>query len=372
METRARYAVIGAFVLACIFAAFGFVYWLQNSGSLGRNLYRVQFSQPVSGLTPGSSVLFNGIRVGTILSLDLDRQDPKRVMASIAVDPGTPIRTDTEVDVSFQGLTGAPAISLKGGAATAPALPSQNGQPPLLVAGAGVGENLTESARATLRKIDDILVENKKPLHTAIDGISNFADMLGRNSERIEALIGGLEKLAGVGKKEMPSVYDLVAPTTFPPLAKDIKEHMIVPDPAASLVFDTQNILIKSAAGTYSTIENSKWADTLPKLMQAKIVQSFENASQLSSVSRPIDQLEAKYKLELAIRNFQISLEPAPTALVEFSARLVSDKGAVTSARIFKVSVPAESSDAPKAVAALNQAFAKTAVELVTWVAGLI
>ena len=115
METRARYAVIGAFVLACIFAAFGFVYWLQNSSGLGQTVYRIQFDQPVSGLTTGSSVLFNGIRVGAILSLKLDPQDPKRVMTTIAVDPATPIRADTLVDISFQGLTGAPAISLRGG-----------------------------------------------------------------------------------------------------------------------------------------------------------------------------------------------------------------------------------------------------------------
>jgi phospholipid/cholesterol/gamma-HCH transport system substrate-binding protein len=372
METRARYAVIGAFVLVCIFAAFGFVYWLQNSGALGRTLYRIQFDQSVAGLAPGSSVLFNGIRVGTILSLDLDRTNPKRVMTSIAVDPGTPIRADTQIDVSFQGLTGAPAISLKGGEASAPGLTAQNGQPPLLVAGAGVGQNLTDSARETLHRIDVILDDNAKPLHTAIAGLSTFADMLGRNSKRIEGLIGGLEQLAGVGKKETPSVYDLVAPTAFPPLAKQITDQMIVPDPQAVLVFDTQNILIKSAAGTYSTVENAKWADNLPKLMQAKIVQSFENAHQLGSVSRPIDQLEAKYKLELSIRNFQISLEPAPTALVEFVARLVSDKGAVANARIFKVSTPAEGTQAAQAVAALNQAFSKTATELVVWVAGLI
>ncbi len=371
METRARYAVIGAFVLACIVAAFGFVYWLQNSDALGRTLYRIQFSQPVSGLTPGSSVLFNGIRVGTILRLDLDRTNPKRVMAQIAVDPGTPIRADTKIDISFQGLTGAPAISLVGGEAAA-GLIAQNGEPPLLIAGGDVGQNLTDSARATLSRIDAILDENSKGLHTAITGLSSFADMLGRNSARVEGLLGGLEKLAGVGPKETTTVYDLTAPTAFPPLAKAITGPMTVPDPQAILVFDTQNILIKSAAGTYATVENAKWADNLPKLLQAKVVQSFENAHQLASVSRPIEQLEAKYKLELSIRNFQISLEPKPTAVVEFSARLVSDKGAVANARIFSTSVPAESTQGPQAAAALNQAFAKTVTDLVVWVAGLI
>lgn len=372
METRAHYAVIGGFVLACIVAVFGFVYWLQNTGVIGRTIYRIQFDQPVSGLTAGSGVLFNGIRAGVIVSLQLDPQDPKRVTVTIALDPAIPVRADTQVDISFQGLTGAPAIALKGGSATAARLTSQNGQPPALLAGPSIGQNLSDSARETLRHIDDILADNTKPLHTAITGISTFADMLGRNSERIEGLIGGLEKLAGVGKKETLSVYDLVAPTAFPPLAKEFKDQMVVPDPAAILVFDTQNILIKSAAGTYSAVENAKWVDNLPKLMQAKIVQSFENAQLLGTVSRPIDQLEAKYKLELSIRNFQISLEPQPTALVEFSARLVSDKGVVANARIFKVSVPAESMQAAQAVAALNQAFSKTVSELVVWAVGLI
>ncbi len=294
METRARYLVIGAFVLACIFAVFGFVYWLQNSGGLGRAIYRVQFDQPVPGLVPGSSVLFNGIRVGVILNLQIDPNNPKRVMASIAIDPGTPVRTDTQVDVSFQGLTGTPTISLKGGLIDAPALTSQNGQPPLLVAVADAGKNLTESARETLHRLDVILDDNAAPLHTAITGISKFADMLGRNSERLENLVGGLEKLAGVGKKETPAVYDLVAPTKFPPLAKEIKDQVTVPDPAATLVFDTQNILIWTASGTFSTVENAKWADNLPKLMQAKIVQSFENAQQLRAVSRPLDQLDGE------------------------------------------------------------------------------
>ena len=80
----------------------------------------------------------------------------------------------------------------------------------------------------------------------------------------------------------------------------------------------------------------------MPKLLQAKIVQSFENAKQLKSVSKPIDQLDAEYRLELSIRGFQIAQGQTPTALVELPARLVSGKGEVKDARIFKVTEPAE------------------------------
>ncbi len=372
MENRARYILIGGFTLAFIIGVFGFVYWLKNTSGLGQVTYHVRLEQPVAGLTVGSSVLFNGIRVGAITELRLDRQDPKRLTVSISVNPATPIRSDTQVDVTYQGLTGAPAISLKGGTASAGPLPAQNGQPPLLVAGAGVGQNFTESARATLHNIDDLITDNAKPLHTAITGISTFADMLGRNSKRIEGMISGLEKLTGGGAEKPAAVFDLAAATDFPMINKTINAQMVVPDPVTILVFDTQKILIRTYAGTYSTVDGGRWADNLPKLMQARIVQSFENAHQLSTVSRPIDLLEAPYRLELGIRNFEISPGPTPTAVVEFSARLLDDKGKVLGARIFNDSSQAKSTQAADAVAALNAAFAKAAHELVVWTVGLL
>ena len=56
METRARYALIGLFMLLVIGASFAFVYWLENKGGFGeRETYRVQFESSVSGLLIGSA-----------------------------------------------------------------------------------------------------------------------------------------------------------------------------------------------------------------------------------------------------------------------------------------------------------------------------
>ena len=145
-----------------------------------------------------------------------------------------------------------------------------------------------------------------------------------------------------------------------------------MPDPTALLLFDTQKILIRTNDGTYSNVKEGQWADNLPKLMQARILQSFENANQLKEVSRPIDMMEPAYRLELGIRNFQLVPEPTPTAVVEFTARLLDDQGKVADARIFSVSEQAKAIDAPDAVAALNAAFSKAAHELVEWTVDLI
>jgi phospholipid/cholesterol/gamma-HCH transport system substrate-binding protein len=372
METRAHYALIGAFVLAAIGAIFGFIYWLHWGGGLGEQaLYNVKFEQPPGGLSSLSTVTFNGVRVGSVLGLRLDPQNPKALVASISVDPATPIRADTQVELSYQGFTGAPVLALKGGNANAPKLPATDG-PPVLIVKAGSGETLTDSARATLDHIDKILNVNAKPLNVAINGIATFADMLGRNSARVEGLIGGLEKLAGTGESaKKPETFDLVAPSDFPQI-KEISAQMTVPDVNATLVYDTQRMLVRTPDGKYSNIEGAEWADNLPKLIQAKVVQSFENAKQLQSVSRPIDDLEPEYRLELSIRNFQIVPGQTPSALVEIAARIVNDKGEVKGARIFKVTEPVQAMQADQAAAALNKAFGRVAQELVAWTADTI
>jgi len=109
METRAHYTLIGAFVVGVILAAFGFIYWLQYAGGLGKQAYyTVKFEQPSGGLASLSAVTFNGVRVGNVMDLRLDPQNPSVLVASISVDPATPIRADTQVELSYQGFTGAP------------------------------------------------------------------------------------------------------------------------------------------------------------------------------------------------------------------------------------------------------------------------
>src|SRR3954454_20597920 len=123
METRANYVVIGLFTLAVIAGGVGFVYWCSRAGDGGeRATYRVLFDGAVSGLRTGGWVLVNGIKVGEGSDLRLNPQNPRQVLAIIAIDKAVPVRTDPRVGLDFQGLTGIASISVKGGAADAPAL----------------------------------------------------------------------------------------------------------------------------------------------------------------------------------------------------------------------------------------------------------
>jgi len=374
METRAPYALIGLFVLAAIGAVFGFVYWLNNTGGLSKQtVYHIRFQNTVSGLLKGAAVLFNGIRVGEVTDLQLNPDNPRQVTATIAVATSTPVRADTHVGLDFQGLTGVPVIALEGGSNTPSAWTTSPGEPPVLDADPMAGQSMTQAARDALHQIETVLAENSEPLRTTIANLNTFSAALARNSDRLDGIVAGVERMVGSGATSAPPIlYDLTAPRKFPTIDTTLPAPLTVPEPTAIIMFDTQKILVRPAGAEDPTFANSRWSDNLPKLIQAKIIQSFENANFLGAVTQPIDGLTAKYQLLIDIRSFQVSMSANPIADVEFTAKILTDHGQIAAARIFHTTAPTTAPDAAAAAAALNEAFNNAAIELVIWTSAMI
>jgi phospholipid/cholesterol/gamma-HCH transport system substrate-binding protein len=370
METRARYALIGAFMLAVIAASFAFVYWLENKGGFGqRAYYQLRFDSSVSGLQEGSAVLFNGIRVGEVTGLALDPDHPDQVIATVGVVNGTPVRSDTKVGIESQGLTGGAAVTLVGGDASSPPVTTENGELPVLSAEPGAGQDWQSLGREALRKLDNILSDNADNLHSAIANFNTFTDVLAKNSDRIDSLLGGLEKLTGGGSsKSTAPTYDITAVKDFPQPAEAPSWQLVVPEPSALLALNSDKIKVRPAEGAESSdIPDARWSDNIPILLQEKFIQSFENAGYSSAVSRPRDGFEAAYQLVLDIRSFSLVTGAEPHGELEFEAKILGPGGKIVAAKAFHTTAPATGTDAAAAAAALNQSFANAATELVPW-----
>lgn len=375
--------MIGSFVLAIAGGVFGFVYWLHNTGGLGeRTVYRVRFENTVSGLLVGAPVLFNGIRVGEVTGLSLDPGNPRQVTATIAVVSTTPVRTDTQAGLEYQGLTGVPVVSLLGGASAAqPAWPSPT-EPPTLVADPAAGQSMTEAARQALRRIDSVLADNSDPLKNAIANLDTFTGALARNSDRVDTILAGLERAMGGGpaKTAVPKYYDLTAPRSFPLSDKAAKSQLVVLEPTAVIALDTQRIIVDVERGAIAGTDNAQWSDNIPKLLQARIVQSFENSNYLAAVARPMEGLTADYQLVIDVRSFQVSNgldlpeQPATGSMahVAFAAKILGDNGRIIGSRTFDAVVPAPDLSALGAAAAIDMAFVKAVTDLVVWTASIV
>ncbi|MDP2745041.1 MAG: MCE family protein [Gammaproteobacteria bacterium HGW-Gammaproteobacteria-13] len=129
MEPRAHHVLIGLFTVLMVAAALGFALWLSKASSDQEiNDYDVIFTEAVSGLSQGSAVQYSGIKVGDVISLRLDPNDPRKVRAHIRVNANTPIKEDTRARLSITGITGASLIQLHSGSPESPMLVSKGDQ----------------------------------------------------------------------------------------------------------------------------------------------------------------------------------------------------------------------------------------------------
>lgn len=367
MEIRARYILIGAFVLAVALGIFGFVYWLNNAGGLGpRTSYRVVFSSPVAGLDRGGQVLFNGIQVGEVTGLGLVKDQPDKVMATIAVDESTPVMADTHVGLIFSGLTGTAAIALDGGTAGSAPAPAGDGGPPLLAADPNATKDMTQAARDVLLHLDGVIADNAGPLKDAIANISTFSKALSDNSGKVGGILGGLEKLTGGGKVEAEINVDLTAPTGIKP-EKLPSAQLGLGTPTTVITDDTQRIMTATANGEAPAFPEARWADNAPALMRARLAQGFENAG-YAKVGSDLSDINADYKLALDMRTFHVDQTTSPPkAVVTLFAKLIDADGNVVASKAFDGEDAVAGDSATDAAKALDGAFGAMARALIPW-----
>jgi phospholipid/cholesterol/gamma-HCH transport system substrate-binding protein len=76
----------------------------------------------VRGLNEGGEVHFNGIKVGEVTKIALDKTNPRNVIARVRVTEDVPIRVDSYATLEPQGITGLNYIQISAGTPTKPLL----------------------------------------------------------------------------------------------------------------------------------------------------------------------------------------------------------------------------------------------------------
>jgi phospholipid/cholesterol/gamma-HCH transport system substrate-binding protein len=235
MEPRAHHVLIGLFTVLMVAAALGFALWLSKASS-DQELrdYDVIFNEAVSGLSQGSAVQYSGIKVGDVISLRLDPNDPRKVRAHIRVSANTPIKEDTRARLSITGITGAALIQLHSGSPESPMLVSNGDQRAEIIADPSPlsrlmanGEDLVLSVTRLLNRANQLfsrdnigrisrtlenieqtsasVAEQRDELRTALQQMSSASQ------EAADLMRNANQLLSGQGREAMDSASRLMA-----------------------------------------------------------------------------------------------------------------------------------------------------------------
>lgn len=116
MEKDANYALVGFSTLLLFTGLVIFSLWLARlQFAQDYDVYDIIFYGPVRGLSQGGEVHFNGIKVGEVSRIQLDPDDPNRVIARARVSSDVPIRVDSYATLEPQGITGVNYVQITAG-----------------------------------------------------------------------------------------------------------------------------------------------------------------------------------------------------------------------------------------------------------------
>jgi len=254
METKANYVLIGAFTILTAVLLLLFGLWAAKySSERGWQEYAVVFNEPVTGLTQGSSVQYNGISVGTVESLKLAPNDPRQVLARLKLQADTPIKVDTKAKMSITGLTGSPFIQLTGGTPNAPTLVSvDHREIPVIRTEASALQNIADTANRLVARMDQVLSEeNVKRIAKTLDNLQAMTGSIADQREDLRALIINARK----SSEELATTLN-----TTNHAVEDVDRELIDKLPGLVAKLDGTLTKLDSAAGGANTILNENRA----------------------------------------------------------------------------------------------------------------
>lgn len=217
METRAHHVLIGLFTVIMVVGALLFSLWLTKS-SVDSEFkdYEVVFNEAVSGLSRGSAVEYSGIKVGDVVNLRLDPNDPRRVLARVRLSGETPVKQDTQAKLALTGITGSSIIQLSGGTPQSPPLTGHGGELPVIIAAPSPIARL-------LNNSNDLMTSINLLLHNANEVFSpDNVQRLSQTLEHLEQTTGviaeqrgdirqAMQQLASIGKQASATLEQTTA-----------------------------------------------------------------------------------------------------------------------------------------------------------------
>lgn len=144
--------------------------------------------------------------------------------------------------------------------------------------------------------------------------------------------------------------------------------QLLVAPPRALKALDTTYIAVVDEGPVYTYFRRTAWADTLPNVVQIKLMETLQNTGRLRGVGLPGDGLLIDYQLQTELRSFELRLDGGNRGLVEIAARIVNDRnGRTVASQVFTGQSLSGGTSVDQAVAAMNAAADQVFSEIAAW-----
>ena len=122
------------------------------------------------------------------------------------------------------------------------------------------------------------------------------------------ASCAGLNRLNSVSTPN--ELFVLTPKSTFSPSLPNLTRQIVVEEPTATAAVDTDQIAVQPTMLQVQYLPLARWVDRAPVLVQALLIQSYENSNRVPAVGGSAIGLDADYVIATDMREFQAQLPP--------------------------------------------------------------
>ena len=156
METKANFALIGAFTILGFLSLLAFLMWFAKLEMDRQFAYYDIYFTEVSGLGVSSEVTFAGLSVGKVVDMVLADDDNGVVRVRVEVDDDTFVRENSTASLEIQGVTGVANVAITSGTPSTPLLTREDGRPPVIVGNVSVLQTLSNEGPQMISRLNTV------------------------------------------------------------------------------------------------------------------------------------------------------------------------------------------------------------------------
>ena len=219
---------VGLFAVVLLLVGWGVIRFLQGTDVFSSyNTYYAYYDN-VGGIQPASPVMIHGVKVGSVLEVELNEDPTKGVEVTLSVDERYAVPADSKAKIFSDGLMGGKAVEIVYGSSsemipddgTIESLVEQDlmqmassemegiiakvtaimdsmtttleGVNNLIAANTDNISEIVKNVDGVTGSVNEMLAKEKQHLEEAMASLSRFSKSLGDNAEQVDSIIGNM------------------------------------------------------------------------------------------------------------------------------------------------------------------------------------
>lgn len=191
----------------------------------------------------------------------------------------------------------------------------------------------------------------------------------------VAVILGGCAGLGTLQQASKPNdLYLLTPKSTFASSLPRIQKQIVVEEPTATAAVNTDQIAVQPTPLQVQYLPRARWVDRAPLIVQALLVESYENSGKVAAVGRSTVGLRADYVIAPDLREFQgivvSETENGKTVRIEvrMNIKIIDEyEDKIIASSSFQENVVAASDQTPDLVIAFDVALGRTMRDAVEW-----